>query len=120
MAEGFLCGGLAACTAVTVSNPAEVAKTRLQLDGELQQSSKVRLPAAGAAPASGPSGSAPPPPVGEYKKVYNSAFDALRKTWHHEGISGVQRGLSAAYAYQIMLQVAHVELAGWPIGLILG
>jgi solute carrier family 25 protein 34/35 len=34
--ESFLCGGLAGCIAVTVSNPAEVAKTRLQLQGTLQ------------------------------------------------------------------------------------
>lgn len=83
-----------------MSNPAEVAKTRLQLDGELQQSSRVR-----AASAATSSVGAPHPPVGEYTKVYNSAFDALKKTWHYEGISGVQRGLSAAYAYQIMLLV---------------
>lgn len=103
--EGFLCGGLAACTAVTVSNPAEVAKTRLQLDGELQSTSKVRV-----APAAGGAGGAAavPPAAAEYKKVYNSAFDALRKTWHYEGISGVQRGLSAAYAYQIMLSVFRI------------
>ncbi|KAF7347584.1 hypothetical protein MVEN_01515100 [Mycena venus] len=37
-AEGFVCGGIAACIAVTVSNPAEVAKTRLQLQGELAKS----------------------------------------------------------------------------------
>lgn len=83
-------------------------KTRLQLDGELQQSSKIRVsptPAASPGPtASGAAGA--PPAAAEYKKVYNNAFDALRKTWRFEGISGVQRGLSAAYAYQIMLFVS--------------
>ena len=29
-------------------------------------------------------------------RVYNSAADALRKTWKFEGIRGVQRGLGAA------------------------
>ncbi|KAF9479443.1 oxaloacetate carrier [Pholiota conissans] len=75
--EGFICGGIAACIAVTVSNPAEVAKTRLQLQGELTK--------------------------GGGKKVYKNAIDVLAKTWKHEGIRGVQRGLPPAYAYQILL-----------------
>ncbi|EGO25049.1 hypothetical protein SERLADRAFT_408779 [Serpula lacrymans var. lacrymans S7.9] len=68
--EGFLCGGTAACTAVTVSNPAEVAKTRMQLQGELAK--------------------------GGGQRVYNNALDALAKTWRNEGIRGLQRGLGAA------------------------
>ena len=55
---------------VTVSNPAEVAKTRLQLQGEL-----VR---------------------GGGRKVYNNVLDVFAKTWRNEGIRGVQRGLSPA------------------------
>jgi len=76
-AEGFLCGGFAACIAVTFSNPPEVAKTRLQLQGELAK--------------------------GGGQKVYNNAIDVLAKTWRNEGIRGLQRGLGAAYAYQILL-----------------
>ncbi|KAJ1949933.1 Mitochondrial oxaloacetate carrier protein, partial [Dispira parvispora] len=34
VAFGFLAGGLAACGAVTFTNPWEVVKTRLQLQGE--------------------------------------------------------------------------------------
>ncbi|KAG6837640.1 hypothetical protein H0H93_004916 [Arthromyces matolae] len=75
--EGFICGGIAACIAVTVSNPAEVAKTRLQLQGELAKGGGV--------------------------KVYNNAVDVLRKTYLNEGLRGVQRGLGPAYAYQILL-----------------
>ncbi|KAK0465532.1 mitochondrial carrier domain-containing protein [Desarmillaria tabescens] len=75
--EGFICGGIAACIAVTISNPAEVAKTRLQLQGELAK--------------------------GGEKKVYNSALDVFSKTWKNEGIRGMQRGLGPAYAYQILL-----------------
>ncbi|ELU36520.1 oxaloacetate carrier [Rhizoctonia solani AG-1 IA] len=56
------------------SNPqiqtAEVAKTRLQLQGELQ------------------SKGAP--------KVYKNVFDVFIKTWKNEGIRGVQRGLGPA------------------------
>lgn len=75
--EGFICGGIAACIAVTISNPAEVAKTRLQLQGELAK--------------------------GGEKKVYKSALDVFAKTWKNEGIRGMQRGLGPAYAYQILL-----------------
>ncbi|KAK9900878.1 mitochondrial carrier [Cystobasidium minutum MCA 4210] len=89
--ESFILGGLAACGSVTVTNPAEVAKTRLQLDGELQS----RAAAHGSAP---------------YKKVYNNAFDALKKTWQSEGVKGIQRGLFPAYAYQIFLNGSRLGL----------
>jgi solute carrier family 25 protein 34/35 len=75
--EGFICGGIAASMAVTVSNPAEVAKTRLQLQGELAKAGSPR--------------------------VYTTSLDVLTKTWRHEGIRGLQRGLPPAYAYQILL-----------------
>ncbi|KAF7307169.1 hypothetical protein MIND_00510500 [Mycena indigotica] len=74
--EGFICGGIAACIAVTISNPAEVAKTRLQLQGELAKTTQ---------------------------KVYNNALDAMSKTYRNEGIRGIQRGLGPAYVYQILL-----------------
>ncbi|CCM04472.1 uncharacterized protein FIBRA_06652 [Fibroporia radiculosa] len=77
-AEGFACGGLAACVAVTITNPAEVAKTRLQLQGELAKDGGV--------------------------KVYRNTFDVLGKSWRHEGIRGVQRGLGPA-AYSSSLPV---------------
>lgn len=54
---------------------AEVAKTRLQLQGELAKG-------------------------GGGKRVYTSAVDVLRKTWKNEGMRGVQRGLPPAYVYQ--------------------
>ncbi|KAF8323850.1 oxaloacetate carrier [Clavulina sp. PMI_390] len=73
--EGFLCGGLAGCAAVTVSNPAEMAKTRLQLDAELNRG----------------------------KKVYSGPADVFKRTWKNEGIRGIQRGLAPAYLYQILL-----------------
>ncbi|KAF9055865.1 mitochondrial carrier domain-containing protein [Panaeolus papilionaceus] len=75
--EGFICGGIAACIAVTISNPAEVAKTRLQLQGELAKEGGVR--------------------------VYNNAIDVFTKTFRNEGVRGLQRGLGPAYAYQILL-----------------
>lgn len=55
---------------MTFSNPAEVAKTRMQLQGELAK--------------------------GGGQKVYNNAFDVIAKTWRNEGVRGLQRGLSTA------------------------
>lgn len=55
---------------VTVSNPAEVAKTRLQLQGELAKEGG--------------------------KKVYKHSLDVFVKTWKKEGIRGMQRGLYPA------------------------
>jgi hypothetical protein len=55
---------------VTASNPAEVAKTRLQLQGELVKSGGAR--------------------------VYKNTLDVLVKTWRNEGIRGVQKGLVPA------------------------
>lgn len=49
---------------------AEVAKTRLQLQGELQRKG------------------AP--------KVYKNVLDVFAKTWKNEGIRGIQRGLGPA------------------------
>ena len=47
-----------------------MAKTRLQLQGELAR-------------GGGP-------------RVYNNVFDVFAKTWRNEGVRGVQRGLSPA------------------------
>ncbi|KAF5331775.1 hypothetical protein D9758_018554 [Tetrapyrgos nigripes] len=72
--EGFFLGGLAACGAVwlflrillfvTISNPAEVAKTRLQLQGELAKDGGM--------------------------KVYRNMFDVLGKTFRNEGKASSQ------------------------------
>lgn len=70
-AGGFVSGGLAACFAVTVTNPLEVVKTRLQLQGELASK-------------------------GQAKRVYTGVFQALGVIAKNEGIRGLQRGLSTA------------------------
>ncbi|KAF8636242.1 hypothetical protein AX17_003727 [Amanita inopinata Kibby_2008] len=82
IAEAFMLGGIAACCAVTFSNPAEVAKTRLQLQGELTKRGGVR--------------------------VYKNTFDVLVKTLRNEGIRGVQRGLAPAYVYQVLANGARL------------
>ncbi|KAK7056660.1 Mitochondrial oxaloacetate carrier protein [Paramarasmius palmivorus] len=81
--EAFLLGGIAACGAVTVSNPAEVAKTRLQLQGELAKDGGTR--------------------------VYRNTFDVLAKTARNEGIGGIQRGLAPA-DLQILVNGARLGL----------
>ncbi|KAL4069859.1 mitochondrial carrier domain-containing protein [Scleroderma yunnanense] len=83
--EGFVCGGIAACIAVTVSNPAEVAKTRMQLQGELAREGG--------------------------QKVYKNALDVLAKTWRNEGIRGLQRGLSPA----VRLTLSTIRIPGMTI-----
>ena len=60
---GFTAGALAACGAVTVTNPMEVVKTRLQLQGELAAK-------------------------GQVKKIYTGVFQALRIIAINEGIKG--------------------------------
>ena len=67
---------------VTVSNPAEVAKTRLQLQGELAQ-------------GGGP-------------RVYNNVLDVFAKTWRNEGIRGIQRGIAPA----VRLACGQVQFSG--------
>ncbi|KAK9369684.1 mitochondrial carrier domain-containing protein [Lipomyces kononenkoae] len=75
---GFTAGAIAACGAVTVTNPIEIVKTRMQLQGELHAR-------------------------GEIKKVYTGLFQALRVILKNEGIRGWQRGLGSAYVYQVGL-----------------
>ena len=61
---GFTAGALAACGAVTITNPMEVVKTRLQLQGELAAK-------------------------GQVKRVYTGVFQALRIIALNEGIKGI-------------------------------
>jgi solute carrier family 25, member 34/35 len=76
-ARGFVAGAVAACGAVTFTNPWEVVKTRLQLQGELQAHAT--------------------------NKQYGNALSAFAKIFRVEGITGLQRGLFPAYVYQIFL-----------------
>eukprot|EP00760_Papus_ankaliazontas_P025726 PhM_4_TR285/c0_g1_i1/m.80485/K15117/SLC25A34_35, OAC1; solute carrier family 25, member 34/35 len=75
----FCLGAVASCGAVTVSNPAEVVKTRMQLQGQLQSMSS-------------------PDTV-----RYRNALHGFTEIFRTEGLRGVQRGLGAAYVYQIAL-----------------
>ncbi|KAI8621415.1 mitochondrial carrier domain-containing protein [Chytriomyces sp. MP71] len=77
--RGFAVGAIAACGAVTITNPMEVVKTRLQLQGELARTS-------------------PNTP-----KQYNGALSAFVKIARNEGIRGIQKGLAPGYCYQALM-----------------
>lgn len=73
MALQFVSGSMAACGAVTVTNPFDLLKTRRQLLNELGLG------------------------TGTVQKI--RLFDV----WTREGIKGLQRGLIPAYGYQILM-----------------
>ncbi|KAJ3015456.1 UNVERIFIED_CONTAM: Mitochondrial oxaloacetate carrier protein [Siphonaria sp. JEL0065] len=79
--RGFSVGAIAACCAVTITNPMEVVKTRLQLQGELEAKSGPTL----------------------HKRQYNGAISAFIKISRTEGVKGIQKGLAPAYLYQILM-----------------
>jgi len=81
----FLMGCIASCSAVTVSNPFEVVKTRLQLQGELQRQ-------------------------GVYVKSYRGMFHGLYVIFVNEGIRGIQKGLFLAYPYTITMNGTRLGL----------
>lgn len=80
---GFLAGGLAACGAVTFTNPIELVKTRMQLQGELSAHSA---------------------------KIYKNPIQALYLIFKNEGLVGIQKGLACAYIYQLGLNGCRLGL----------
>lgn len=82
---GFVAGGLAACGAVTFTNPIELIKTRMQLQGELSRTSNA-------------------------PKVYKNPFQAFGYIYKHEGFRGLQQGLLCGYYYQLGLNGCRLGL----------
>ena len=76
---GFIAGGVAACMAVTFTNPIELIKTRMQLQGELAKTSKDAV------------------------MLYKNPIQAFGVIYKNEGIRGLQQGLVSGYYYQIGL-----------------
>lgn len=72
----FSLGAAAAMCAACVTNPVEVVKTRMQLQGELKHR-------------------------GQYTKYYRNTFHALYTIAKFDGLRGVQSGLVAALGYQM-------------------
>lgn len=79
----FFAGGLALCGAVTFTNPLEVIKTRLQLQGELAR---------------------------DAPRLYNGTFHGLKVVYQREGLRALQKGLGCAYIYQICLNGCRLGL----------
>ncbi|XP_036751915.2 solute carrier family 25 member 35 isoform X2 [Manis pentadactyla] len=74
----FLMSGLAACGACLFTNPLEVVKTRMQLQGELQ---------------------AP----GTYQRHYRNVFHAFITIGRVDGLAALQKGLGPALLYQFLM-----------------
>jgi solute carrier family 25, member 34/35 len=86
----FLASAVAACSACVFTNPAEVVKTRLQLDGER------RLTNSSSSTSS--------------SRIYRGVFHALVSIWNAEGIQGLQAGLQPALFYQITMNGSRLGL----------
>ncbi|XP_055073332.1 solute carrier family 25 member 34 [Misgurnus anguillicaudatus] len=89
----FTLGALACCGACVFTNPLEVVKTRLQLQGELQTH-------------------------GSYQRHYRGVAQALWLVGRTDGIRGLQKGLTAALLYQGLMNgvrlgfYSYVEASG--------
>ncbi|OQS02264.1 solute carrier family 25 member 35-like [Thraustotheca clavata] len=72
-------GGIASSLATIGSNPMEVVKTRMQLQGELMERSA------------------------SYRPPYRNFFHAFYKIARSEGVVGIQRGLEAGMVYNVLM-----------------
>ncbi|XP_023686080.1 solute carrier family 25 member 34 [Paramormyrops kingsleyae] len=93
----FALGALACCGACVFTNPLEVVKTRLQLQGELRAR-------------------------GSYPRHYRGALQALWLVGRTDGLRGLQKGLSAGLLYQACMNgvrlgfYSYAEAAGLTAG----
>ena len=74
----FLLGGCATMTAALFTNPIEVVKTRMQVQGELLK-------------------------IGKAQQLYTNPFQAFYLIGREEGLKGLQGGLGPAVLYQLMM-----------------
>jgi solute carrier family 25 protein 34/35 len=76
--DEFLLGGIGACCAGVITNPLEVVKTRIQLQGELRSR-------------------------GQYTKHYKNVFHAFYAIASNESLVSLQKGLVPAMWYQFVM-----------------
>lgn len=81
----FVIGGTAAMCAGFFSNPFDVIKTRQQLQGELEKS-------------------------GGTKQPYRGLYQAIKSIVQAEGVSGLQKGLGSALAFQFVMNSTRLGL----------
>lgn len=74
----FVFGGASTCGAAVFTNPLEVVKTRMQLQGELLAK-------------------------GQFQVHYRNVFHAFYTVAKHEGICALQKGICPALAYQFTM-----------------
>ncbi|XP_037323764.2 solute carrier family 25 member 35 [Pungitius pungitius] len=90
----FVLSGTAACGACVFTNPLEVVKTRMQLQGELQSR-------------------------GSYRVHYRNVFHAFYTIGRVDGLAGLQKGLAPGLVYQFVMNgirlgsYAIIESAGY-------
>lgn len=90
----FMLSGVAACGACLFTNPLEVVKTRMQLQGELKSR-------------------------GTYRVYYRNVFHAFYTIGRVEGVSALQKGLVPGLLYQFFMNgvrlgsYAIIESAGY-------
>ncbi|XP_068018908.1 LOW QUALITY PROTEIN: solute carrier family 25 member 34 [Melanerpes formicivorus] len=93
-AVDLVLGAAAGCLACVLTNPLEVVKTRLQLQGELQ-------------------------PPGTYPRPYRGVLRAVGAVYRADGLRGLQKGLAAGLLYQGLMNGVRfycyslAEDAGW-------
>ncbi|KXS20579.1 mitochondrial carrier [Gonapodya prolifera JEL478] len=99
--KGFALGATAACMATTVTEPFDVVKTRLQLQGEHRT------------PLSLPSTTSPSPRL----HLYRTTADAFTTMIRTEGPRSLYKGLLPAYAFQVAMNGTRLGLydpvRGW-------
>uniref|UniRef100_A0A0G4I6V6 Mitochondrial carrier protein n=1 Tax=Chromera velia CCMP2878 TaxID=1169474 RepID=A0A0G4I6V6_9ALVE len=83
--QQFMIAGAATSCACVFSNPMEVVKTRMQLQGELQRKGAGRV-------------------------VYANLLDAFSKIIRQEGIRGIQSGLAPGILYQLSMNGTRLGL----------
>ncbi|KAJ7313069.1 hypothetical protein JRQ81_004336 [Phrynocephalus forsythii] len=83
----FILSGVAACGACLFTNPLEVVKTRMQLQGELRQ-------------------------PGTYTRHYRNVFHAFYTIGRVDGLAALQRGLLPALCYQFAFNGLRLGIYG--------
>ncbi|CAM9313588.1 unnamed protein product [Chrysoparadoxa australica] len=85
-AKSFLVAAAAASCSCVISNPMEVVKTRMQLQGELEMKSATKA------------------------RAYRNAAHAFYKICRDEGLRGIQSGLGSGILYQVMMNGTRLGL----------